>query len=56
MFYIQCPECGAPIEIHPSAIGPERTDPWNVECCHTCGATFDYDDEEVTEGDEPTDA
>ena len=53
MFYIQCSECGAPIEIDPSAIGSDRTDIWNVEYCFNCGTSFDYDVEEVIEGDEP---
>ncbi|HWY87121.1 MAG TPA: MJ0042-type zinc finger domain-containing protein [Gemmataceae bacterium] len=53
MFYIQCPECGAPVEIDPSSIGPDRTDPWNVEYCFTCGTSFDYDDAEVVQGPEP---
>jgi len=49
MFYITCPYCDARIEIPANAVGPDRTDPWNVICCDDCSITFDYDDEEVIE-------
>lgn len=47
MFYVICPNCDAHCEILKDAIGPERTDPWNVNWCDQCGVSFDYDDEEV---------
>jgi Zn ribbon nucleic-acid-binding protein len=47
MHYVICPECKSEIEIPPDAVGPDRTDPWNVIGCVDCGITFDYDDEEV---------
>lgn len=53
MFFIQCPECGAPIAIDTASVGPDRTDLWNVEYCPACDMTFDYGDEEVTQGEEP---
>ena len=31
------------------AVGPDRTDPWNVAHCFEGGNSFDYDDEEVIE-------
>ena len=47
MFYVWCPECGSSVEIPDDAVGPDRTDPWNVVGCLQCGSTFDYDDDEV---------
>jgi hypothetical protein len=47
MFYVLCPNCNARVEIPLSAVGPERTDLWNVSSCDECGISFDYDDEEV---------
>ena len=49
MFYVICPYCQSHVEIPANAVGPNRTDPWNVVGCDDCGITFDYDDEEVTE-------
>lgn len=49
MFYVTCPQCQAKVEIPPEAIGPDRTDPWNVAHCFECGNSFDYDDVEVIE-------
>jgi len=54
MFYILCPLCLAKIEVPPNAVGPDRTDPWNVIGCDDCGFTFDYDDEEVMAEPETT--
>jgi predicted Zn finger-like uncharacterized protein len=54
MFYITCPYCDARIEIPANAVGPDRTDPWNVIRCDDCDVTFDYDDEEVIEEPQPT--
>lgn len=53
MFYVICPECKAHVEIPADAVGPERTDPWNVTRCLDCGLSFDYDDEEVIAEPEP---
>ena len=53
MYYVICPECKSEIEIPPDAVGPDRTDPWNVIGCVDCGITFDYDDEEVITDDRP---
>jgi hypothetical protein len=36
--------CGEPIEIPADAVGPHRTDPWNVVGCDECVLTFDFDD------------
>jgi predicted Zn finger-like uncharacterized protein len=47
MFFVQCPRCGTPIEVPSDAVGPDRSDPWNVIGCDECSLTFDYDDEEV---------
>jgi hypothetical protein len=55
MFYIICPFCQARIEIPASAVGPDRSDPWNVTSCDECSMTFDYDDEEVlSDGEQAT--
>lgn len=54
MYFVLCPGCGNEVEIPDNAMGPERTDPWNVCRCDDCDLTFDYDDEEVQiEPDEP---
>ena len=47
MYFVQCPRCGSPVEIPPDAVGPERTDPYNVVGCLDCGLSFDFDDEDV---------
>lgn len=47
MFYVICPTCQARVEIPADAVGPDRTDPWNVIECEDCGTGFDYDNEEV---------
>jgi predicted Zn finger-like uncharacterized protein len=47
MFYVICPRCQARVEIPADAVGPDRTDPWNVVRCDECNAAFDYDDEDV---------
>lgn len=49
MFYVTCPHCQAQVEIFDDAVGPDRTDPWNVMLCYECGWSFDYDDDEVLE-------
>ncbi|MBX3442140.1 MAG: hypothetical protein KF774_07015 [Planctomyces sp.] len=49
MFYVVCPCCQARIDIPDNAVGPERTDLFNVVRCDDCHITFDYDDEEVIE-------
>jgi hypothetical protein len=49
MFYVLCPNCGAQVEIPSDAVGPDRTDPWNVTLCFECGTSIDYDDAEVIE-------
>ena len=51
MHYVICPECKSEIEIPSDAVGPDRTDPWNVIECVDCGIAFDYDDEEVITDD-----
>ena len=47
MYFVQCPECGSVVEIPRDAIGPQRTDRWNVTECAECRSTFDFDDEQV---------
>ena len=47
MFFVVCPGCGSVVEIPENAVGPERTDPWNVCRCDVCNLSFDYDDAEV---------
>ena len=47
MLYVLCPNCNLPVELPDNAIGPKRSDPWNVVRCDECGTTFDYDDDEV---------
>jgi hypothetical protein len=47
MFYVICPVRESTVEISENAVGPERSDPWNVIGCDNCGCTFDYDDDEV---------
>ena len=47
VFFVQCPRCKAVVEIPAEAIGPGRTDPWNVVGCEECDCTFDFDDEDL---------
>ena len=47
MFYVICPLCLAKVEIPANAVGPDRTDLYNVVCCDDCDTAFDYDDDEV---------
>jgi hypothetical protein len=48
MFYVICPTCEARVEVPAgAAVGPERSDLWNVVQCDECDAGFDYDDEDV---------
>lgn len=49
MFYVICPCCQSQVEIPDDAVGPDRSDPWNVAHCDECGNAFDYDDEDVIE-------
>lgn len=53
MYYIPCPFCQTPIEIPADAVGPDRTDLFNVVSCYECGTGFDDDDEEVLSSDDP---
>ena len=47
MFYVQCPHCGAVVELPPDSVGVDRSDPWNVAECLDCDASFDYENDEV---------
>lgn len=47
MFYVLCPTCGARVEVPSDAVGPERTDLYNVVECLECLTAFDYPDEDV---------
>ncbi len=55
MFYVTCPTCETRVEIPAVAVGPDRTDPWNVVQCDECNAGFDYDDEDVFADDQSND-
>lgn len=50
MFYVLCPDCGTKVEIPANAVGPDRTDIWNVVACDNCDLAFDYPDEDVQSG------
>jgi hypothetical protein len=41
------------VEVPDNAIGSDRTDPWNVIGCDECGASFDFDDDEVQSAPDP---
>ena len=56
MFYVMCPNCNAQVEVLEDAIGPERTDLWNVNWCDQCGVSFDFDDDEVRDATSPSDS
>lgn len=47
MYFVQCPLCGAIVEIPDEAVGISRSDLWNVAGCAECDSTFDYLDEDV---------
>jgi hypothetical protein len=51
--YVICPVCHSRVEIPEDAVGPDRTDLFNVVGCYECSTVFDYDDEEVHQEDEP---
>jgi hypothetical protein len=53
MFYVLCPCCHDRVEVPDNAVGPDRTDLWNVIECDLCFAGFDYDDEDVFEDNQP---
>lgn len=53
MYYVHCPNCRSQVEIPEDAVGPLRTDLFNVTCCLECGTGFDYEDEEVITDAEP---
>jgi hypothetical protein len=55
MYYVICPFCQAKVEIPANAVGPDRTDLYNVVSCDDCEMAFDYDDEEVMDEPEPID-
>jgi hypothetical protein len=52
MFYVICPTCRARVEIPIEAIGPDRSDLYNITHCDDCGTGFDYDDEDVENDDD----
>lgn len=47
MFFVQCPHCGAVVELPADSVGRDRIDLWNVAGCEECDLGFDYNDEEV---------
>jgi hypothetical protein len=47
VFFVQCPLCGAPVELPADAVGTNRSDRWNVTGCIECDSTFDFDNDEV---------
>ena len=47
MYSVQCPHCGAVVEIPKESVGIKRGDQWNVAQCLDCDATFDFDNEDV---------
>jgi hypothetical protein len=53
MHSVNCPQCKSECEIPPDAVGPGRTDLFNVASCDGCGLSFGYDDEEVITDDRP---
>ena len=56
MFIVICPLCGSVIEIPDDAVGPDRTDLWNVVQCHECDTAFNYDDAECCRLDDDASA
>ena len=55
MFYVICPTCQARVEIPADAVGPDRSDSWNVVRCDECNTGFDYDDDDVFAEDQSGD-
>lgn len=52
LFYVLCPCCESRVDVPDQAVGPNRTQPWNVVLCDVCDAAFDYDDEDVQEAED----
>jgi hypothetical protein len=53
---VLCPFCNEKVEIPANAVGPNRTDPWNVVRYEECSVSFDYDDDDVASDREPSGA
>lgn len=47
VLFVACPECGDKVPIPTNAVGPNRSDLWNVVGCFNCNVSFDYNCEEV---------
>ncbi len=47
VYFVFCPECGDRVPLPPQAVGPNRSDLWNVVTCLNCSTSFDYDCIEV---------
>ena len=47
VFYVLCPECGARVPLPPQAVGPSRSDLWNVVACCNCCAPLEISCEEI---------
>ncbi|MBX7165949.1 MAG: hypothetical protein K1X74_06330 [Pirellulales bacterium] len=56
MYFVQCPQCGAKVEIPDDAVGPDRTDLYNIAGCLDCDTGFDYWDDEVQFEPDPTES
>lgn len=54
MYYVHCPICQTQVEIPNDSVGPDRTDLFNITYCYECDVGFDYDDEDVMTGEDPS--
>jgi hypothetical protein len=52
MFYVVCPCCDSRVEVPTDSVGESRTDLFNVIVCDLCDASFDYDEDDISEQDE----
>ena len=49
MFFVLCPNCQSQIDIPADAVGPNRSELFNIVACDDCGTVFDYDEDECKE-------
>lgn len=47
VYFVICHDCVDRIYIPANAIGPDRSDLYDVVSCPNCSTTFDYDSEEI---------
>lgn len=47
MYFVQCPQCGAVVEIPVEFMEKKRKDYWNAAVCEECDSSFDFENATV---------